>query len=402
MSIFSYQARNQENELQIGTVEARDKDAAINILQQHHLIITQLEEKAAQPILYRELILFTGISDKEIVVFSRQLATLLEVQVPLVESLRALGNQVQNPRFKGIIFGISADIEGGLSFSKALDRYPKTFSHFYRALVRSSEVAGKLQEAVMYLADHLEREYTIRSKVRGALIYPAFVFTGIIVVSVLMFTIVIPQLISILEESAASLPLTTRIIIGVSKFLQTTLWFLTAGIGALSVLLWRYAKTEEGRIVADGLRLKLPIFGTLFKNLYTSRFAENLGALLTGGISIAVALRISGDVIGNRIYEKIIRETEEAVKRGDTISSVLKMHAEFSPLVVQMIETGETTGKLDMILKNLARFYEREVTIMVDNFVTLIEPILIVVMGVAVGILVLAILQPIYSMVQVF
>lgn len=386
----------------MGTVEAGSTEVAIDVLQRHRLIVVHLEERSRAPFFYKQLELFESVTEKEIALFSRQIATLLEAQVPLVEALKALAAQAANPRFKGIIFDISSEIEGGASFSRALEKYPKIFSHFYRALIKSAEVAGKLQEVTAYLADHLEREYYIKSKMRGALIYPAFVFFGIIIVGVLMFTFVIPQLVAIFEEVSVELPLLTRIIIWMSSAFRTYIVFILLVFAAAVFAAWRYTQTEEGALGLDKLKLKTPVLGNLFTNLYIARFSENLGTLLTGGIPISLALQVSGDVIGNRIYERIIRDTEEAVKRGDTISSVLKTYREIPPLVSQMVETGETTGKLDVILKNLARFYERELTTMVDNLLTLIEPVLVVGMGVVVGILVVAILQPIYSMVQAF
>jgi len=386
----------------VGTVEAGSKEIAIDVLQRHHLIVIHLEAKTEESFFYKRLELFEPVTEKEIALFSRQIATLLEAQVPLVEALKALGKQTTNPRFKGIIFDLSSDVEGGASFSKALAKYPKVFSHFYRALIKSAEVSGKLQEVTTYLADHLDREHHIKSKIRGALIYPAFVFFGILIVGVLMFMFVIPQLVAIFEEVSVDLPLLTRIIIGLSDLFRTYFFFILILFGLLSIGVWRYSKTKEGELALDMIKLKSPIFGSLFTNLYIARFTENLGTLLTGGIPISLALRVSADVVGNKVYESIIRETEDAVKRGDTISSVLKSYPEFPPLVSQMIETGETTGKLDIVLKNLARFYEREVTAMVDNLLVLIEPVLVVGMGIMVGILVVAILQPIYSLVQAF
>ncbi len=388
--------------MQVGTVEAGGREIAIGVLQRHGLIIVHLEEKSKTPLFYRSLELFESITEKEIALFSRQIATLLEAQVPLVEALKALGAQATNPRFKGVIFDISSEIEGGASFSKALGKYPKIFSHFYLALIKSAEVAGKLQEVTLYLADHLERDHYIKSKIRGALIYPAFVLFGIVAVGFLMFTFVIPQLVAIFEEVSIDLPLLTRAIIWASAAFRTYVVFILIVFGAAGFAAWRYIQTEEGAMGLDKLKLKLPILGALFTNLYIARFAENLGTLLAGGIAISMALRVSADVIGNRVYSGIIRDTEEAVKRGDTMSSVLKTYSAIPPLVSQMVETGVTTGKLDVILRNLARFYERELTAIVDNLLALIEPVLVVGMGIVVGILVVAILQPIYSMVQAF
>lgn len=402
MPVFNYQARTKDGELQVGTVEAGSKETAIDVLQRHNLIVVHLEEKSREPVFYKKLEFLETISEKEVALFSRQLATLLDAQVPLVEALKALGAQTKNPKFKGVIFEISSDIEGGTLLSKALEKHPKIFSHFYRALLRSAEVAGKLQEVTLYLAEHLERDHQIKSKIRGALIYPAFIFFGIIIVVTLMFVFVVPQLIAIFEDVEVELPFITKVIINLSSFFRRYVLIILFFLGISIFGFGRYIKTEEGKNFIDAAKLKLPIFGNIFTNFYIARFTENLGTLLTGGISISIALRVSADVIENRVYERIIKETEKAVTRGDTISSVLKECPEIPPLVSQMVATGETTGKLDVILKNLARFYEGELDTMVENLLTLIEPILIVAMGISVGILVIAILQPIYSMVQAF
>ncbi len=400
MAIFNYHARTPEGELQVGTVEASSKEAAVDLLQTHKLIVVDLEPEEAIPIYFRKLELFEYITLKEVAVFSRQLATLVEAQVSLLDSLKTLADQTTNPRFKGKIFEVLADVDGGESFSRALSKHPKVFSRFYISMVRSGELSGRLQEVLSYLADHLEREWQIRTQIRNSLIYPLFVLVSFFIVGGLMMIFVIPQLLSVVQETGEDLPLITRIMLVFAKWARVLAIPVLILMPFLGFLVAQYYKTKEGREMVDRILLKLPIFKIILTNLYITRFSENLGTLVEGGIPIAQAIRVTGETIGNTVYEKILQDTEEAVRRGETISSILRRSPrEFPPLVTQMVATGEASGRLDLILKNLSRFYQRELNYLVDNLLTVIEPALIVILGAGVGLLVASILIPIYNLV---
>ena len=394
---FNYLARTKKGEIQTGKIEAVDETAAIKILQNNDLVVVNIKSARQAPFFSKKIKLFERVKKKETVVFSRQLSTLVGADVPLVQSLRVLGAQVKNQFFKESLLEIAADVDGGLLLSKALAKHPKIFSAFYINLIKSGEVTGRLQESLDYLAEHLEKEYYLASKVRGAMIYPVFVLGAFVLIGVLMMVMVVPQLTSILEESGQALPLPTRIIISLSGFIRESGWLLGLIFIGFVIGLWRYIKTSSGRRIWDIAKLKLPVLGRIFRETYLARFTENLSTLIKGGLPIIQALNVSGEVVGNTVFQKIIYQARDEVKAGNTISSVLEKQKQFPPLVSQMIKTGEKTGKLDSILQNLAVFYSREVDNIVNNLSQLIEPILIIGLGIMVAILVAAILMPIYN-----
>jgi len=395
---FNYQARTKEGETQTGTIEAGSKEAAIEILQTHDLVVVFLEETSAIPFYARSLKFLQRIKVKELTMFYRQLAILFEAEVSPLDSLRILGEQIKNPLFKDIIFNVEKDVKGGEPLSQAMEKHPKVFSPFYVSVVRAGEATGTLYEVLKYLADHAEKEYNLTSKVRGAFIYPATIFAIFLVVGTMMMIFVVPQMASMLEELGQKLPITTRILIGTSKFLKSWFWLVALIIIGLVVGIKKFIKTEKGRIILDTTKIKIPVFKDIFKKIYLARFSENLRTLLKGGIPILKALDISGEVIGNKIYQNIIKEARERVRVGETINSAFSSYPkEIPPLVTQMIGVGEKTAQLDTILEKLASFYQQEVDRIVNNMTQLIEPLMILILGGGVGLLVSSILMPIYN-----
>lgn len=402
MAIFNYQARTKEGETQGGRVEAADKRAAAEILQTHGLIIVAIEEVRDVPIYARRIKFFERIKIKDLVIFSRQLTTLFEAEVPLVTSLQTVGNQTENALFREKIFEIAADIEGGSSLSDSFGRYTDVFSEFYINMVKAGETSGKLDETLLYLADHMEKEYQVISKVRGALIYPAFVVVGFFAAASILLIFVIPQLTSILLQSGQELPTVTNIIVGTSDFLRSFWHILLLGIVGGLIGFWRYIKTSNGKKFWDRVQLKLPIFGVILVKVYLFRFTESLATLIEGGLPIIRAIEISRDVVGNTVYREVLGEVQDSVKRGGTIGGTLALYSEVPSFVTQMVVVGEQAGKLVAVLKNVARFYQKEVDNATDNITSLIEPILITTMGIGVGILVAGVMIPIYNMVGQF
>ncbi len=396
---FDYEARTTTGEVQRGIIEAASEEAALETLRQYNLVILDLG-RAKEGGLSKEIAIFSRVKKREIVIFSRQLSVLVDAQVPLIEALQTLAEQTETSAFRKKLQAIAADIDAGTSLSRALSSYPKLFSKFYRSVVEAGEVSGRLQEVLLYLADHEERSYDLNRKVRGALIYPAFIIFSIVVVGAIMMIFVVPQLTSIFEETGAELPILTRIVVAVSNFLQGYWWLALILLVGAAFGGVRYVRTSGGRELWDTFLLNVPVLKILFRKIYLTRFAENLSTLIKGGVPIIEALRITGEVVGNTIYQRVIVESAEAVSRGGTISSVLAdQKGEYIPkLVVQMVHVGEETGKLDGILAKIGSFYKKDVDNMVDNLTTLIQPILILVLGAAAGILVAAILLPIYNL----
>ncbi|MBI4128750.1 MAG: type II secretion system F family protein [Parcubacteria group bacterium] len=400
MPEFSYSVKTASGELHKGTINSPSEEAAIQQLQRQNYIVLSISAEDAQPILRREIKWFEHIPARELVIFARQFSVLTSAKVALVQALKVISVQTENIHLQRRLFIVATDVEGGLALSKALEKHPSIFSEFFVQIVRSAEYSGKLQEALLYLADHLEREYTLRTKVRNALVYPAFILGVLIIVGVVMITYVLPQISSILRETGQELPVITRVIIATGDFLATWWWVVLFGLLALLGLLAQYIHTPSGRFWWDRLKLEMPLFGSLFTKLSLARFSDNLATLITAGVPITQALEITANVAQNGVFKGIIDHTTEEIKAGNTMSSVLNIHEEIPPMVTHMVYVGEQTGKLDYTLKEVARFYEREVNSLVDNMVELILPVVIVILGVVVGFFVIGIIAPIYQFAQ--
>lgn len=399
---FNYQARTKDGQVQSGVIEAVSRESALNLLRANNLFVTVLEE-ASPPFYAKELKIFSKVSQKEIIVFSRQLAIMFKSEIPLIEVLNTLANQIKNQSFREKVLDILKEVEGGSSLSKAFSLYPEVFSPFYINMVRSGEVSGKLSEVFTYLADYLEREYDFNSKVKGALIYPIFLtVTFLAVISAIIF-FVAPQLSTFLKESGSSVPTITKIFIDGSNFLRK--WGLVLLLIPLAFILFIrfYAKTQEGRRFFDEKLLKVPLLGDFLKNVYLSRISLNLSTLISGGLPIVQSLEVTSTIVGNEVYRKIILETAEGVKRGEAISTLLARYPnEFPPIFIQMMIVGERTGRQGALLKNTVDFYQKEVERSLNNFMRLLEPIIIVVFAVLVGGLIASVLLPIYGTITSF
>ena len=409
MARFQYTARTQEGKLESDTLEASSLEAAISVLQNQRLIITEIKPFGENGNFTLDRLtnylnsFLNRIKSEDIVLFTKQLAVLIQAKVPLVQSLKVMTKQVNNPSFSNIINEVANDVDAGVVFSRALSKYPKVFSNFFIQMVRSGEISGRLEETLTYLSEYINRQYLLNSKAKGAMIYPAFIMGAFVIVGVLMLVFVIPNITSILIESGQKLPLATRVLIWSSNFMRSWGWLLFLILAAvIYFVIISIKKSPEWRYGYDGLKLRLPIFGELLKKIYLARFSETLSTLSSAGIAISQSLEITADVVGNSVYRRIILEANEAVRKGSNISAVFSRHKEILPMVTQMILIGEQTGKLDSILKQVTVFFTEEVNRAFDNMVNLIEPIMIVVLGVGVGILVAAILLPIYNLVNAF
>lgn len=393
---FNYQARNQQGQTQTGIVEASSREAALGVLQKYGLYVTYLAEEK-RPFYEKQIKLFQRTGAKDIVLFARQLAIMFKSEVGLVEALRSLSEQAGNPDLREKILALAQEVEGGSSLSNALGRFPKLFSPFFINMVKSGESAGKLAEVLEYLADHLEREYNVNSRMKGAMIYPAMIVTVAFVVFLLMIFFVLPNMTKILQETATELPLPTKIVIAVSDIFRSW-WWLMLGLLAAGIFgLLRYSKTEQGKRNFDAFILKVPLIGDLARKMFLAQFSENLSTLIAGGLPIAQALEFSGQVVGNKIYQEVIFEARDGVRRGESISSILRQYPKLFPaMVVQMVYVGERAGSVEKTLRNVVDFYQGEVQRTVDNLLGLLEPMMIVFLGGMVAVVVAAVLLPLY------
>jgi len=397
---FNYKARTQNGEIQSGSVESSNEKAAIDFLQRHNLVVISIKsyENAAKTFVVKYFAFFTKISKKDLAIFSRQMAILIEAKVSLIEALSAIVEQNENKAFREMIYDISANVEAGMSFSAALSVYPEVFSLFYINLIKSGEASGDLEGMLVYLAEHLEKEAEQESKVKGAFIYPGVIMFVFGIVGIVFMVYIVPKITVMFKETGKELPFITKILIVASDALINYSLVLIVAAAGIFWFIRYWIKYQNGREIWDKIKIRLPVFGGFFRKIYITQFAENLSTLIEGGIAMIQALQISADIIDNVVYRRMIMMAAEKVKTGETISSVFKEHGDLMPpMVVTMIRIGEKTGRLDAVLKKIAYFYSREVDGVVSNISSLIEPIIILTLGVAAAILVAAILLPIYD-----
>lgn len=400
---FKYNARTKQGELQTGFVEAVNRDGAANILVGHELYVLSLEGIEVEAWYQRFINLLNRVKAADLMIFTRQLATLLEAKISLADSLKNVYKQTRNPILKELVSEIASDVDSGLALSQAMERHPNVFSNFYVSMVRSAEVTGRLEEVIGFLADYLEKEVSLLSRVRNALIYPILVLILFFAVAGIMVGFVFPQLEPIFAESQAPVPMVTKILLGTGNFIAEWWLAILMILGIFIFLAVDYLNTKEGKIVLDEIQIRLPVIGDLYKKLYVARFAEAARVLIRGGIPIAQSLEISGHTIGSIIYRDILHEVAESVRGGQLMSQALGEHEEFfPPLVYQMVAIGESTGKLEALLARISAFYTREVDDLVSNLVELIQPAMMVGIGVLVAILFAAVLLPIYNLAQAF
>jgi len=396
--LFKYHVIDKDGHERDGTIEAFSQEVAVSALQRRDFIISAIESTEKRSIFELDIPFFNRVSTKDVVILSRQIATLFEAQVSALRVFRLLGSEVDNKQLAIVLSTIGDDLQGGSPISKALARHPKVFSLFYVNMVHAGEESGKLSETFNYLADYLDRSYDLASKAENALVYPIFVVMVFFVVMALMLTLVIPKISAVLVDSGQPIPHYTGIIIGFSNFLVHYGVFLLIGLIGLGFYALQLSKTPNGKLILDGLKLSVPYVGDLYKKLYLSRIADNFSTMLLSGVSVVEAIEITGTVVGNTVYKNVLTEVANDVKSGSSISDALGRHADIPGIMVAMTRVGEETGELGKILTTLAKFYNREVSNAVDTLVGLIEPIMIVALGLGVGVLLAAILLPIYNL----
>lgn len=403
MPLFVYKAIDKEGQPKSGTVEAVNVDVAIGSLQRRGFIISAINEANEQKsLLGKNLTFFERISNKEIVILSRQLATLFSAQVSALRVFRLLGSETENPKLARKLNDIAEALQGGNSISASMQKHSDVFNSFYVSMVKAGEETGKLDETFVFLADYLDRSYEVTQKAKNALIYPAFIVFTFVTVMVLMLTLVIPKISSILVESGQDIPTYTKVVIAVSELLTNYGVFVLIGLAFGAFFLVKFLRTETGKAAFDGVKLEIPYLGNLYSKLYLSRIADNLNTMLASGIPMVKALELTRDVVDNRVFLAAINQSLEDVKGGSPVSAAFSKHEQFPNILIQMMKVGEETGNLGEILSTLAKFYQREVTNAVDTLVDMIEPVMIILLAVGVGTLLASVLVPIYNISSTF
>jgi type IV pilus assembly protein PilC len=394
--IYNYKALEQGGTKKEGSIDAVSRDVAIDSLQKRGLIITEIVP-AQKSSWFTQFSFGAKVSNKEVVILSRQMATLFDAQVSALKIFALLSAEIQNLTLRAALLEIADDLKGGSSISKALGRHPKIFSDFYVNMVKSGEETGKLNETFGYLADYLDRNYEVVSKAKNALIYPAFVVFVFVTVMVLMLTVIVPKISGILISSGQPVPAYTQVIFDFSDFFVSYGWLVAVVLVIVAFATIRYVRTPAGKRAWAHFQLEIPVVGNLYNKLYLSLLTDNINTMITSGIPMVRAIEVTASVVGNEVYRDILEQSLLAVRSGSPFSDSLSQYKEIPGMLVQMIRIGEETGELGSILKTMAHFYQREVVNAVDTLVALIEPIMIVFLGVAVGILLASVLIPIYN-----
>lgn len=396
---FRYQARTKEGEEQVGFVDASDRDTAVSILTTHGLFILSLEE--AERVRWYDFFLnyFYGVGRRDLSVFARQLANLMEARLPLSNTLDVLFQQTSNPKLKEAVFQISEDVESGLSFSQALGRQSAIFPNFYVSVIRSAEVVGNLENATAFLADYLEKEEILINKARTAMIYPGIILALFAAVSFIIVTFVIPQIEPVFSQANVDLPIFTKFLIFWGDLLNQWWWLILIVLVVTLVILFDYLQTPEGKGFKDELKIRLPLVRKVYLPMTISRVANVVAVLLKGGVPMVQSLEIAGETTDNVIYSDIIHQLAENVRQGEALSQSMSKFPDYFPMIVsQMLGVGEKTGHVDQAFTKLADIYGREADNVVNNVVELIQPIMIIGIGALVGVLFASILLPLYEL----
>ena len=399
--IFNYKVKGPEGVIQKGAVEAASEKQASAMLYRHGLTVLSLEPEEVTLPLDSFFPFLNRVSRKELVLFSRQFATLINSKVPIIQSLDILSEQISSKKLREAIGVMASDIEGGKKLSDSISKFPNIFSSLYINLIRSGELSGSLDESLTFLADQEERDYDLASKIKGAMTYPIFIVSAIVIVGGLMFTFVLPQMIGMLQEAEVELPVTTKILIFLTDAIQNYWWLMAMASVGVVVGFHFYVRSPAGRFVWDQLKIKTPIMGPLLRNIYMSRFSRNLATLVIGGIPIVKSLNTVAEIVGNTIYKNIIKDAAKQVETGKSMADVFEKENQMPKIVTQMVRIGEQTGSLGEILGKLADFYDKEVERTLNTLTTLLEPIIMLLLGMAVAVMVAGILLPIYNLASI-
>ena len=389
---FAYKAKDTSGKVTEGTVEAADEKSAISRLRAQRLSVMEIKQGAAKKKAKGK------IASKDVVIFSRQLSTLVSSGVPIVQGLTILEQQAESPAFKAVVGNLRTDIEAGLSIADAMKKHPQAFSELYVAMIKAGEVGGILDTILERLSGFLESSEALKAKVKSALMYPTVVFSvaGLITIFLIMF--VIPIFKDIFSSFGAELPFLTRVIIMISDFLRQKILYMVPVIAVGVWLFKKWMKTEKGQEKIDEIALKLPVFGILLKKVAIARFTRTLGTLIKSGVPILQGLETVAKTSGNKIIEKAINNSRDSIKEGGRISDPLKKANIFPPMVIQMISVGEETGGLDNMLNKIADFYDQEIDTAVKCLTSMIEPLIIVFLGIVIGPHVIAMFMPMFSL----
>jgi type IV pilus assembly protein PilC len=394
MATFTYTARTPQGELKTATIDAATRDDVVAQLRRQRMNVVKIDENPGQKKK------FGSIKGRDIVIFTRQFSTMINAGLPLVQALDILAKQSENPSLKEVTKAVVFDVESGHTVADALGKHPKAFNDLYVNMVAAGEAGGILDTILMRLSVFMEKNDALVRKVKGAMIYPGVIMSVAGIAITVLLAFVIPTFEHMFSEVGLALPVPTRIVIGMSKILLGYWWLMLIVIIGGFMSLKKYYATDSGKLVLDRLLLKVPVLGDVLKKSAVSRFTRTLGTLISSGVSILDGLEITAKTSGNRVIQDAIMESRASIAGGDTIAGPLQRSAVFPAMVISMIAVGEQTGGLDEMLSKIADFYDEEVDAAVSGLLSLLEPIMIVFLGVVVGGMVIAMYLPIFDMIN--
>jgi type IV pilus assembly protein PilC len=404
--LYFYTAKNLKGESRSGAMEVKDKHTLARTLRKEgYILISARSEKdrSGKKALDIYIPFLSRVSLVDKIIFARNMRVMIGAGVSLPRSLEILTNQTENRKFKKIIADLKEKIIQGKSFSQALADYPGIFSELFVSMIKVGEESGTLENVLGVLSDQMDKNHQIISKIRGAMIYPLVILLAMLGIGVVMMIVVVPKLSKVFSDLKIELPLTTRFVIASSNFLLEFWYLILAFVLVFLFLLNLFLKTETGKKARDSLFLKLPILSSIIKKANSARTARTLSSLIEAGVPIARSLAITSKTLGNVYYQKALLEASQDIKKGKKLAEILGRHRDIYPnLVIQMIKVGEETGETAAILKKLAGFFEEEVAVVVKNLSSIIEPVLMLIIGAAVGFFAISVIQPIYGIVQGF
>jgi len=396
---FKYVVRDQKGVNKEGLIEAGTAKAAASILHERGFVVVTLtahKQGGGLPTF------FGGVNLGDLTNFTRQLATMINSGLPLTDSLQILQKQTEKPKLGEVIRSIAEDIQGGSTFAESLSKHDDLFSQVYINVVRAGESSGTLDQVLTNLANTLEKDRDFQGKVKGAFIYPVIILFAMLLVSSIILIFVVPKLTQLYTDLKITLPLPTRILIGVSDFATHFWWLVILIMVAAFWLLRRYRKTPQGALFIDRISLKIPIMGKLNRDTSLTELTRTLGALVGAGVPILEALKISANVASNALHRQAVSRASTLVEKGTTLSKALSVDDTFPPIIPQMVSVGEETGKMDDVLNKVSHYYELEVENQVKNLTTALEPMIMIVLGIMVAALVISIILPIYNITSAF
>jgi type IV pilus assembly protein PilC len=397
MANFEWKGRDRAGRAQSGVLVADSKDAVLSVLRRQQIVPITVKEKGKEIALPR---LRRKIDDRSLAVFTRQFSVMIDAGLPRVQCLQILGEQEENKVFQRIILQVREDVEAGSSLANALSKHPMAFSDLYVNMVAAGEAGGILDTILQRLSTYIEKAARLRAQVKAAMIYPAAVITIAVVVVYIILWKVIPVFASLFTSLGAELPLPTRIVITLSKFIGRFWWLIGLLVVGAIFAVRSYYNTERGKYVIDNLLLRMPILGIVLRKIAVARFCRTLGTLLAAGVPVLESLDITARTSGNAVIEQAILEVRKRVEEGKNVAEPLAATNQFPPMVVQMISVGETTGAIDTMLAKIAEFYEDEVDVAVAGLMKLIEPVMIAFLGVVIGGIVISMYLPMFDLIS--